>query len=91
MSPRDTFALPELLDDKVSAKGPDAIFNYCKVKAEALGYKIFGADDKNCWSGDDVKNTLKKYGESKRCNFSKKTSNGLGKTANGDVFVYELV
>ena len=90
VSLRDTFALPELFDDKVSAESPDAIFNYCKGKAEALGYKIFGADNKSCWSGDDAKNTYKKYGESKRCDVSKKTGNGSGKTINGDAFVYEL-
>ena len=90
VSRRETFALPELFDDKMSAKSPDAIFNYCKMKAEALGYKIFGADNKSCWSGDDAKNTYKKYGESKRCDFSKKTGNGSGKTINGDAFVYEL-
>ncbi|XP_020605695.1 hemicentin-1-like isoform X2 [Orbicella faveolata] len=90
VSPRDAFALPELFDDKVSAKGPDAIFNYCKGKAEALGYKIFGADNKSCWSGDEAKNTYKKYGESKLCEFSKRTGNGSGNKVNGDVFVYEL-
>ena len=90
MPPREAFALPELFDDKVSVKGPDAIFNYCKGKAEAFGYKIFGADNESCWSGDDDKNTYKKYGESKLCDFSKRTSNGSGKTANGDVFVYKL-
>ena len=90
MSPRDAFALPDLFDDKVSAESPDAVFNYCKGKAEALGYKVFGADNESCWSGDDAKNTYKKYGESKLCEFSKRTGNGLGNTVNGDVFVYEL-
>ena len=90
MSPGDTFAFPELFDDKVSAKGPDAIFNYCKRKAEPLGYKIFGADNESFRSGDNVNNTYKKYGESKLCDFSKKTGNGSGKTVNGGVFVYEL-
>ena len=84
MSPGDAFALPELFDDKVSAKGPDAIFNYFKGKAEALGYKIFGADNESCWSGDE------KYGESKLCDFSKRTGNGSGKAVNGGVLVYEL-
>ena len=90
MSPRAAFALPELFDDKVSSKKPDAIFNYCKGKAEAFGYKMFGADDKSCWSGDNAKSTYKKYGESKQCDFSKKTGNGSGKSVNGNVFVYEL-
>ena len=90
MSPRHAFALPDLFDDKVSAESPDAVFNYCKGKAEALGYKVFGSDNESCWSGDDAKNTYKKYGESKLCEFSKRTGNGLGNTVNGDVFVYEL-
>ena len=90
MSPRDSFALPELFDDQVSVEGPNSIFEYCKEKAEAFGYKIFGADDKSCWSGDDAKSTYDKYGESKLCAFSKRTGNGSGKDANGDVFVYEL-
>ena len=57
VSASDTFALPELFDDKVGAKGPDAILDYCKEKAEVFGFKIFGADNKSCWSGDDAKNT----------------------------------
>ena len=80
VSPRDDFALPELFDDKVSAK----------EKAEAFGFKIFGADNKNCWSGDDAENTYKKYGESKLCEFSRKTGHGSGLDKNGDVFVYKL-
>ena len=90
MSPSVAFALPELFDDKVSAKGPDAIFDYCKEKAEALGFKIFGADNKSCWSGDDTESTYKKYGESKLCEFSRKTGHGSGLDKNGDVFVYKL-
>ena len=90
VSPSNSFALPELFDKKVSAKGPDGIFDYCKEKAEALGFKIFGADDKNCWSGEDAENTYKKFGESKLCEFSRKTGNGSGQDKNGDVFVYKL-
>lgn len=90
MSPRAAFALPESFDNKVTAKSPDQIFDYCKGKAEALGYKIFGADNKSCWTGKNAKSTYKKYGESKLCDFSKRTGNGSGKTVNGDVFVYEL-
>lgn len=89
VSPNNAFALPELFDNKVSAKDPDGIFDYCKEKAEALSFKIFGVDDKNCWSGD-VENTYTKYGESKLCEFSGKTGNGSGLDKNGDVFVYKL-
>ena len=91
VSPKDEFALPELFDNKVSSvTGPDAIFDYCKEKAEAFGYKIFGADDKGCWSGDDAESTYKKYGVSKLCDFSRRTGHGSGKDTNGDVFVYKL-
>lgn len=90
VSPSNAFALPELFDNKVSAKDPDGIFDYCKEKAEALSFKIFGVDDKNCWSGEDVENTYTKYGESKLCEFSRKTGNGSGLDKNGDVFVYKL-
>jgi len=90
VSPEAAFALPDSFDSKVSAKAPDRIFDYCKEKAENNGYKIFGADDKSCWTGRNAKSTYKKYGESKLCDFSKKTGNGSGKTVNGDVFVYEL-
>ncbi|KAL9955604.1 hypothetical protein ACROYT_G036949 [Oculina patagonica] len=91
VSPQDAFALPESFDNNVgSVTGPDAIFDYCKEKAEALGYKMFGADDKSCWSGDDAESTYNKYGESTGCTFSKKTGHGSGQDKNGDVFVYKL-
>ena len=90
MSPKDAFALPESFDNEVSVKNPDQIFDYCKGKAEALGHEIFGADNKSCWTGTNAKRTYMKYGESKLCDFSKKTGNGSGTTVNGDVFVYEL-
>lgn len=73
-----------------SVAGPDAIFDYCKGKAEATGYKMFGADDKNCWSGDDPENTYNKYGDSILCLFSRKTGHGSGQDKNGDVYVYKL-
>ncbi|KAL9955603.1 hypothetical protein ACROYT_G036947 [Oculina patagonica] len=91
VSSQDAFALPESFDNKVSSvTGPDAIFDYCKEKAEALGYKMFGADDKSCWSGKDAESTYNKYGESSGCTFSKKTGHGSGQDKNGDVFVYKL-
>ena len=91
VSPKEDFALPELFDSKVSSvTGPDAIFDYCKEKAEAFGYKMFGADDKSCWSGDDSEKTYKKYGVSKLCEFSRNTGYGNGQDKNGDVFVYKL-
>lgn len=91
VSPPDAFALPKLFDNKVnSVSGPDALFDHCKAKAEALGYKMFGVDDKGCWSGDDSESTYNKYGESSGCKFSKKTGHGSGQDKNGDLFVYKL-
>ena len=90
-SPKDAFALPELFYNKGSSEtGPDAIFDYCKGKAETFGYKMFGADDKSCWSGDNAESTYDKYGESKLCVFSVKSGHGSGQDENGDVFVYQL-
>ena len=86
-----TNALPVSFDNNVrSVAGPDAIFGYCKGKAEAIGYKMFGADDKDCWSGDDPENTYNKYGDSILCLFSRKTGHGSGQDKNGDVYVYKL-
>ncbi|XP_078346362.1 uncharacterized protein LOC144631716 isoform X2 [Oculina patagonica] len=91
VSPKDEFALPESFDSNVgSVTGPDAIFDHCKGKAEAFGYKMFGADDKSCWSGDDAESTYNKYGESHLCDVNRKTGHGAGKDKNGDVYVYRL-
>ena len=80
---------PNSFDKQVSSSwGPDKVFEYCRGKAEAIGYRMFGVDDKNCWSGDVPESTYDKYGESKLCVFSRKTGNGSGKDRNGDVFVY---
>jgi len=73
-----------------SVKGVEAIFNYCKAKAEAFGHNMFGADDKNCWSGDNPEVTYNKYGVSNLCSINRRTGNGAGKDINGDVFVYKL-
>ena len=87
-----TNALPDTFDNNVSSvSGPDAIYDHCKAKAEKLGYNLFGADDKNCWSGDDAENTYSKYGVSRECVFSKKgTGHANGQDVHGSVFVYEL-
>ena len=87
-----TNALPDLFENNVSSvSGPDAIYDYCKAKAQRLGYNLFGADDENCWSGDDAENTYNKYGVSKECVFSKAgTGHANGQNKYGNVFVYEL-
>ena len=58
-------ALPDSFCGNVGGvEGNDNIFEYCKQKAEAYGYKLFGADDNNCWSGDDAENSYDIYGDS---------------------------
>ena len=88
-----TNALPYPFDSNVSTvSGPDAIYDYCKAKAKSLGYKLFGTDEKKCWSGDDAKNTYDKYGGSTQCEFSKAgTGHASGRDMYGSVFVYQLV
>lgn len=84
--------MPKSFDSNVSSvSGVNAIADYCKAKAETFGYKMFGADNKNCWSGDQAESTYNKYGESNLCSFKSKTGNGAGNDNNGDVFVYKLV
>ena len=87
-----TNALPDSFDSNVgSVSGPDAIYDYCKAKAKQLGYNLFGADDKNCWSSDDAENNYNKYGVSTQCVFSNKgTGHANGQDVNGDVFVYRF-
>ena len=86
-----TLALLDSFDNNVSSvSGPDAIFDYCKAKAEANGYKMFGADDKNCWSGANPESTYNKYGASTQCSISRSTGNGAGAASTGDMFVYKL-
>ncbi|XP_078346606.1 uncharacterized protein LOC144631897 [Oculina patagonica] len=83
--------LPKPFDNNVSSvSGHDAVFEYCKAKAETFGYKTFGVDDKACWSGDKAEETYDDYGKSDKCSVSKKTGNGSGKELNGDIFVYHL-
>lgn len=86
-----TNALPDSFANVSSVSGADAIYEYCKEKAETLGYTMFGADEKNCWSDDDAENNYDKYGESKLCKFSKKgTGNAHGEDKYGNVFVYKM-
>lgn len=83
-------ALPNSFDSNVGGvEGNDNIFEHCKQKAEGDGYKLFGVDDNNCWSGDDAENSYDMYGESSKCSVSK-SGNGSGKEANEDMFVYRL-
>ncbi|KAL9955598.1 hypothetical protein ACROYT_G036941 [Oculina patagonica] len=83
-------ALPDSFDKNVGEiQGNDNIFEYCRAKAETFGYKVFGADDKNCWSGDDAENTYDYWGESSKC-FVGKSGNGSGRETNGDMFVYRF-
>ena len=87
-----TNALPVSFDNHVSSvSGPGAIYDYCKAKAEYFGYKVFGADEKNCWSGDNAENTYNKYGGSTMCVYSKaNTGHANGQDKFGNVFVYTM-
>ena len=83
-------ALPDSFDNNVDeVTGNDDIFKHCAEKAEAFGYKVFGADDKNCWSGDMAETTYDDHGTSAQCSISK-SGNGSGKETNLDMFVYRL-
>lgn len=83
-------ALPDSFDKSVGEiQGNDNIFEYCRAKAETFGYKVFGADDKNCWSGDDAENTYDYWGKSSKCSESK-SGNGSGREINGDMFIYRF-
>ena len=66
------------------------MFEYCKSEAEELGYKIFGVDDKACWSGDSAEDTYDDNGKSIKCPVTFNTGNGSGRNINGDIFVYQL-
>lgn len=81
-------ALPDSFDNSViEIQGSDNIFEHCRKKAESFGYKLFGADDKSCWAGDDAENTYDKYGQSSTCSVNN-NGNGSGRELNGDMFVY---
>lgn len=84
--------MPHSFDGNVSdVSGPDAIYDYCKQKAKSSGYRIFGADEKNCWSGKDAENTYNKYGGSKLCVFSNANpAHANGQDKYGNMFVYRL-
>ena len=77
-------------DISSNVRGNDAMFEYCKSKAEVDGYKTFGVDDKACWSGVLADETYDDNGKSIKCSVTKKTGNGSGRDINGDIFVYQL-
>lgn len=84
-------ALPTPFGENISSvRGNDAMFEYCKSEATALGYKTFGVDDKACWAGDSAEETYDDNGKSTECSVNRKTGNGSGRDINGDVFVYQL-
>ena len=85
-------ALPDSFDSNVSSvSGPDAIYDYCKAKAESASRKVFGADEKNCWSGGNAESTYNKYGGSSQCVFSRAgTGHANGQEKYGSMFVYKL-
>ncbi|CAH3183147.1 unnamed protein product, partial [Porites lobata] len=56
-----TNALPDSFGDIKSGSDPDGSYDFCKGKAESLGYKIYGVDDKNCLYGDNAEMNYNKY------------------------------
>ena len=81
-------ALGKSIDNNVeNTQGNNNIFYYCVKKAEIFGYKIFGADNKNCWVGDDAETTYDKFGGSSKCSISK-SGYGSGTALYADMFVY---
>ena len=81
-------ALPVSFDNSVSGnQGNRNVFEHCRDKAESFGYKLFGVDNKNCWSGNDAENTYDDHGVSSEC-YVNNQGYGVGSEINGDVFVY---
>lgn len=81
-------ALPVSFDNSVSGnQGNRNVFEHCRDKAESFGYKLFGADNKNCWSGNDAENTYDDHGVSSEC-YVNNQGYGVGSEINGDMFVY---
>ncbi|KAL9955596.1 hypothetical protein ACROYT_G036938 [Oculina patagonica] len=65
--------LPKPFDNNVSSvSGHDAVFEYCKAKAETFGYKTFGVDDKACWSGDKAEETYDDYANEVKTGLTKR-------------------
>ena len=81
-------ALPVSFDNSVSGnQGNRNVFEHCRDKAESFGYKLFGVDNKNCWSGNDAENTYDDHGISSEC-YVNNQGYGVGSEINGDMFVY---
>ena len=81
-------ALPVSFDNSVSGnQGNRNVFEHCRDKAESFGYKLFGADNKNCWSGNDAENTYDDHGASSEC-YVNNQGYGIGSEINGDMFIY---
>lgn len=63
----------------------------CVKKADEEGIKLFGMDDKRCWTTDSLDsnpgNTYNKFGSSGQCTEKKGLSTGLSKSFT--LFVYQ--
>ena len=64
-------------------------FSACEKEAKAKGIKLFGMDDKRCWTSDDPEKSFNKFGKSGLC--KKKKQFGTGFTESHTVFVYRMV
>lgn len=81
-------ALGKSIDNNVEKiQGNDNIFDYFVKEAEIFGYKIFGADNKNCWVGGDAENTYDNFDGSSKSSISK-SGYGSGTALYADMFVY---
>ena len=63
-------------------------FSACGKEAKAKGIKLFGMDDKRCWTSDDPEKSFKKFGKSGLCMTKKEYGTGFTKSLT--VFVYRM-
>ena len=63
-------------------------FDACVKEAKAQGIKLFGMDDKRCWTSDNPEKSYDKIGKSGLC--KKKKDYGTGFTESLTVFVYRM-
>ena len=63
-------------------------FDACVKEAKAQGIKLFGMDDKRCWTSDNPEKSYDKFGKSGLC--KKKKAYGTGFAESLTVFVYRM-
>ena len=60
-------------------------YSTCVDAADKAGVKVFGLDDKRCWTGDG---SYSKYGSSDQCQKAKKGDLHMGLKDKGTMYVY---